>query len=161
MHDLGTTGPNNKIPGSTDPVVSFSEQSFGWGPDHPAVLKSLNLDIRAGRITVVLGPTASGKSTLLQSILDETVPLAGHTVRNFTTAAYCPQVSWLKAGTIRENIVGASLLDPDWYASVLHACGLEQDIKSLAAGDQTSVGSNGINVSGGQKQRIVSTLKIA
>ena len=141
---------------SSLPLISFSDQSFSWSKAGPAILKSLNLEIQPRRITVVVGPTGSGKSTLLRSIIGETVPMGGRTERNFSAAAYCSQIPWLTNGTIRDNIIGASLLDEVWYASVLHACALEDDIARLARGDRTKVGSNGINLSGGQRQRVVS-----
>lgn len=143
---------------SSSPLISFSDQGFSWSKAGPAVLKSLNLEIQPRRITVIVGPTGSGKSTLLQSIIGETVTLEGRTERNFLAAAYCSQTPWLTNGTIRDNIIGASPLDEIWYASVLHACALEDDIARLVWGDRTKVGSNGVNLSGGQRQRVVSYL---
>lgn len=152
MQDLKSASESNTLL----PIISFSDQSFGWSIAGPAVLRSLNLDIQARRVTVILGPTASGKSTLLQSIIGETVALEGHTEGNFSAAAYCSQVTWLTNGTVRDNIIGASPLDESWYASVLHACALDDDIARMPQGDHTMVGSNGANLSGGQRQRVVS-----
>jgi len=152
MQDLKINEENE----NTSSVVSFSDQSFAWSKAGPAILKSINLKIQPRRITVILGPTASGKSTLMQSIVGETIALDGRTERNFSAAAYCSQIPWLTNGTIRDNIVGASPLDEIWYASVLRACVLEDDIARLAQGDHTKVGSNGVNLSGGQRQRVVS-----
>ncbi|KAH6648221.1 putative multidrug resistance-associated protein [Truncatella angustata] len=139
---------------SSSPLISFSDQSFSWSNAGPAILKCLNLEIQPRKITVIVGPTGSGKSTLLQSIIGETIALGGQTNRNFSTAAYCSQTPWLTNGTIRDNIIGASPLDEVWYASVLHACALEDDIARLTRGDRTKVGSNGVNLSGGQRQRV-------
>jgi len=141
---------------NTPPLVSFLNQSFAWGKAGPAVLNSLNFQIQPRRITAILGPTASGKSTLLQSLIGETVELDGQTERNFSAAAYCSQVPWLTNGSLRDNIIGASPLDDAWYSSVLHACVLKEDIARLPHKDHTKVGSNGVNLSGGQRQRVVS-----
>lgn len=144
-------------------IVKFRNQSFAWTKSGSAVLKSLDVEIATGRITVVLGPTGSGKSTLLESILGETVGLgSGQTERNFRAAAYCSQVPWLTNGTIRENITGGTNagLDDKWYASVLWACGLEDDVVGLERGDQTLVGNGGSRLSGGQRQRVVSVAPI-
>jgi ABC-type multidrug transport system fused ATPase/permease subunit len=154
LRELKATGDSDNLP----PVMSFSDQSFAWIKDGPAILKSLNFEIRDKKVTVILGPTASGKSTLLQSLIGETVALEGRTERNFSVAAYCPQVTWLTNGTLKDNIIGASHLDETWYASVLQACGLEDDIPRMPNGDHTKVGNNGINLSGGQRQRVVSSL---
>jgi ATP-binding cassette subfamily C (CFTR/MRP) protein 1 len=70
--------------------------------------------------------------------------------------AYCSQQPWLENGTIRQNVVGISTYDREWYATVKFACSLDADIEGPQKGDSTSVGSKGLNLSGGQKQRIVS-----
>jgi ATP-binding cassette subfamily C (CFTR/MRP) protein 1 len=69
--------------------------------------------------------------------------------------AYCAQTPWLVNKTIQENILGSSLFDGQWYARVLKAAALLDDLKSYPIGDRTVVGSKGITLSGGQKQRIV------
>ena len=63
------------------------------------------------------GPTGSGKSALLASILQELVAVDGHTVVEGTTA-YAAQTPWLMAATIRENVLLGSKLLPKRYASV-------------------------------------------
>lgn len=120
------------------------------------MLKSLNFQIQSRRFTAIIGPTASGKSTLLQSLIGETVALDGQTERDFSTAAYCSQVPSLTNGSLQDNIIGGSPLDETWYSSVVHACVLQDDIVRLSHGDLTKVGSNGVNLSGGQRQRVVS-----
>lgn len=140
------------------PLIRFRNQEVAWEKDGPATLKTLRADIYEKRFTVILGPTGSGKSTLLESLLDETVSLGGDTDRRFSTAAYCAQVPWLINGSVRDNIVAntSGLLDEKWYATVLWACGLENDVASLRQRDLTPVGNGGSNLSGGQRQRVVS-----
>lgn len=58
--------------------------------------------------------------------------------------------------TIQENIAGHSGVDPMFYQQVLNACALEPDLRELAEGDRTKVGSKGVALSSGQKHRIVS-----
>jgi ATP-binding cassette subfamily C (CFTR/MRP) protein 1 len=72
--------------------------------------------------------------------------------------AYCTQTPWLVNKTIQENILGSSLFDSQWYAKVVKAAALLDDLKNYPAGDRTLVGSKGITLSGGQKQRIVCVL---
>jgi ATP-binding cassette subfamily C (CFTR/MRP) protein 1 len=75
-----------------------------------------------------------------------------------TEVAFCDQTPWLVNGTVQKNILGYSNFDGLWYNSVIHACGLEEDISNLPLGDQSLIGSKGIMLSGGQKQRIVRDL---
>ncbi|KAM3513105.1 hypothetical protein MY11210_003217 [Beauveria gryllotalpidicola] len=138
------------------PVVRFVDQDFAWTETSPAVLRNLNASIRKGRFTAIVGRTGSGKSTLLESILAETADLGGCTERRFISAAYCSQVPWLVNGTLKNNIIYGSSTpaDEEWYQTVLEACGLQNDIQNLAAGDLTEIGDSGSKLSGGQKQRV-------
>lgn len=141
-------------------LVKFSNYSAGWKQDAPPVLREIQLNIPHGAITMIVGPIGSGKSTLLKSILGETLSMGGAVGRNLSLAAYCSQTPWLQSETIRQNIIGASVIDMDWYTTVVSACGFEKDLAQLPRGDQTPVGNNGLTLSGGQKQRIVSELCI-
>lgn len=69
--------------------------------------------------------------------------------------AYCSQEPWPENGKIRQTIVATDALDEKWYNAVKFACGLVTDIKQLQKGDDTRIGSKGLNLSGGQKQRLV------
>lgn len=142
--------------------ISFRGQNFSWGKDRSAVLKNLHVDIPRGRITAIVGPVGSGKSAFLVSLLGELAPLTSTPDRrvgaleSWEPTAYCAHQPWLENGTVRENIVGASLYDKKWYSTVKFACGLDADIKQLGKGDHTRIGSGGSSLSGGQKQRMVS-----
>lgn len=146
------------LPKEENPFVQFRNQDISWETSGPTILRNLRADIYTQRFTVILGPTGSGKSTFLESILDEAVTLKGNTDRRFSTAAYCAQVPWLINGSVRDNIVASShsQTDEKWYETVTWACGLENDIATLSHGDRTRVGNGGSNLSGGQRQRIVS-----
>lgn len=139
-------------------LVKFSNYSVGW--KQHAVLREMQLNIQHGVITMIVGPIGSGKSTLLESILGETLSMGGGVERNLSVVAYCSQTPWLQSENIRENIIGASVINRDWYATVVSTCGLDKDLGQLPRGDQTPVGNNGLTLSGGQKQRIVSELCI-
>ncbi|KAG2425890.1 hypothetical protein HYH02_014893 [Chlamydomonas schloesseri] len=77
---------------------------------------------------------------------------AGPVVRG--RVAYCAQVPWIMAGSVRDNIVFGASWEPDWYSAVVAACCLADDLAGLPAGDQTELGERGINLSGGQKARV-------
>lgn len=70
------------------------------------------------------------------------------------SVAYAPQDPWIFSGTIQDNILAGEKLDPEWYATVVEACSLRQDINMFPEGDQTSVGEKGMVLSGGQKARV-------
>ncbi|CRG87245.1 Multidrug resistance-associated protein 6 [Talaromyces islandicus] len=135
-------------------LVKFSNYTVGWKQDSPPVLREMQLSIQRGDITMIVGPIGSGKSTLLESILGETLVVEGGMDNDFSCVAYCSQTPWLQSETIRQNIIGASAIDMEWYSTVVSACGLDKDLARLLEGDQTFLGNNGLTISGGQKQRI-------
>ncbi len=68
--------------------------------------------------------------------------------------AYCAQVPWIVAGSVRDNITFGQPYDEAWYGAVVHACCLADDLAGLPLGDRTELGERGINLSGGQKARV-------
>jgi ATP-binding cassette subfamily C (CFTR/MRP) protein 1 len=131
--------------------------SFGWKESHEPILRDISLTIKESDLTMIIGPVACGKSTLLKAILGETPSSTGFVYVSSTEVAFCDQTPWLVNGTVQKNILGYSNFDGLWYNSVIHACGSEEDIANLP-GDQSLIGSKGIMLSGGQKQRIVRDL---
>lgn len=75
-------------------------------------------------------------------------------------AAYCSQTPWLLNQTARENIIGTSMYDERRYATVVAACALMEDFKTLPKQDGSLIGTKGITLSGGQKNRIVCCSRI-
>ncbi|KAK7205296.1 P-loop containing nucleoside triphosphate hydrolase protein, partial [Myxozyma melibiosi] len=158
--------------GPESPYIGFENASFTWGPRTDVgkfALWDLSIDFPVGKLTVVIGPTGSGKSSLLMALLGEMTliegnvflpglsttsgipsPLAGYT----DTVAYCAQRPWLLNDSIRNNIVFGSAFDEARYFRVITACCLLPIFDSLEHGDLTIVGDKGITLSGGQKQRI-------
>jgi ABC-type multidrug transport system fused ATPase/permease subunit len=136
--------------------VTIAGASFGWETGKLA-LKNIDLEIPASQLTIVVGPIASGKSTLCKALLGE-VPVAMGQVLMAPNASrkvgYCDQNPYLSNGTIRDNIVGFAPFLQDRYDEVIDATMLRADLALLPQGDSTNVGSNGITLSGGQKQRV-------
>ena len=130
------------------------DASFGWSSHQDPVLHDINLRVRNGSFTFLIGPIGAGKSTLVKGILGEAHSSKGFVYASSTDIAFTDQDSWIRNGTIRENISDLSLYDRDWYSSVIQSCGLQQDIQAFSAGDDTRVGSYGLHLSGGQKQRL-------
>ncbi|KAK1231113.1 hypothetical protein PQX77_005775, partial [Marasmius sp. AFHP31] len=117
------------------------------------------LTFRKGGFNLIVGPTGSGKTSLLMALLGEMhyIPVAQDSYVSRPRAggvAFAAQESWVSNETIRQNIIFGSTFDPARYKKVLHQCALERDLTLFEAGDQTEVGEKGITLSGGQKARI-------
>jgi len=155
-----------------EPLIGFDNGTFSWANVDSDGFKMINLDVhfKVGQVNVIIGPTGSGKTSMLMALLGEmslvdgSVYLPGGKCRGDLRAdsetgltesvAYCAQQAWLVNGTIRENIVFASPWDAERYHDVIVASSLQRDLEVLDSGDQTLVGEKGISLSGGQKQRI-------
>jgi ABC-type bacteriocin/lantibiotic exporter with double-glycine peptidase domain len=140
---------------NVQPCAIVRDLSASWSVDDEPVLRNLNFDIPASRITMIVGPVGSGKSSLLKVILGEIPELSGTISTSFTHAAYCSQSPWITFGTIQENIIGVSSWSQTWYNQVIKLCALQSDFQQLSAGDQTKVGVRGSRLSGGQQMRVV------
>ncbi|TEA11376.1 ABC transporter ecdL [Colletotrichum sidae] len=157
--ELAGPGMQKRMSQKLDNVVaSFRGESLGWKRDQP-VLHNIDVGIRRGAVTVIVGSVGSGKSTFLSAVLGDLVNTdpknAGKTKHTqHLPMAFCSQTPWLENGTIRQNILGVSPYEEKWYNIVTSSCGLDPDLQALQGGDLTVVGSQGVNLSGGQKQRI-------
>ncbi|GLU07394.1 hypothetical protein SLE2022_243540 [Rubroshorea leprosula] len=135
-------------------AVEVKDGKFSWEDENgEEVLKNINLEVRKGEITAIVGTVGSGKSSLLASILGEMHKISGK-VRVCGTTAYVAQTSWIQNGTIEENILFGLPMNREKYREVIRVCCLEKDLEMMEFGDQTEIGERGINLSGGQKQRI-------
>jgi ATP-binding cassette subfamily B protein len=153
--------------------VTFRDLTFAY-PTGPTVLHDISLDIPAGSSLAIVGPTGSGKSTLVSLIprlydaAQDAVLLDGRPLREYPLATlrqaigFVPQETFLFSTTLRENIafgvpeaadeVGSQALDE----AVKHAAftaHIGKEILEFPAGFGTVVGERGLTLSGGQKQR--------
>lgn len=123
-----------------------------------SVLRGLSLLLPKGSITALIGPVASGKTTLLKSMLKETEVDNGDVQVVDGSIAYCSQSAWLPNTSIKHAICHpfdqTATVDEILYKEVLKTCCLDYDISLLADGDDTLLGSGSTVLSGGQKQRI-------
>jgi ATP-binding cassette subfamily C (CFTR/MRP) protein 1 len=142
---------------NTKDLVTMKGLDVKWSEGGSILFHNINLTLKSGSLTMIIGPIGSGKSTLLKTILGETRTNHGTITVPDADTAFCDQSPWLTYGTIRENITGiiSSPFDSIWYNTVIFACSLGKDFENLPSGDQTVIGSNGIALSGGQKQRVV------
>lgn len=136
-------------------MIKISQGSFGW-QDDKLTLKDINLNIPTSHLTIIVGPIASGKSTLCKVLLGEAPMAHGQVMIGPYSGkvGYGDQTPYLWNATVRENIVAFAPLDQVRYNEVIEATMLQPDLAVLPQGDNTRVGSNGITLSGGQKQRV-------
>lgn len=139
-------------------VVKIRGGCFGWSDDPASVvLKDIDIDIMPGELTMIVGPVASGKTTLLEAILGEARMLGGSLEITIPEEiAYCGQDAWLLNQSVKENIMAFEQYSKGFYDAVVEACQLEEDLRHFPKRDDSIVGSRGISLSGGQKQRVVS-----
>ncbi|XP_039061868.1 ABC transporter C family member 4-like isoform X1 [Hibiscus syriacus] len=135
-------------------AVEVKNGAFSWDDENgEEVLKNINLEVKKGELTAIVGTVGSGKSSLLASILGEMRKTSGK-VKLCGSTAYVAQTSWIQNGTIQENILFGLPMNEEKYREVVRVCCLEKDLEMMDFGDQTEIGERGINLSGGQKQRI-------
>ena len=146
--------------------INFSDVRFRYGT-RVEVFKSLNLTIKRGEITAIIGESGSGKTTLV-SLLQNLYSLQSgqicigsvdirhlnnHSLRSIISVV--PQKIDLFAGNVIDNIAVGEL-NPD-MKRVIDICdklGMTGFIDQLPQGYNTFLGENGLSLSGGQKQRI-------
>ncbi|EEA27223.1 hypothetical protein TMatcc_004497 [Talaromyces marneffei ATCC 18224] len=132
---------------------AFHNATFRRTPVAAFRLRDINITFTESALNVVTGPTGSGKTSLLLSLIGETILESGMATCP-RDVAYVPQTAWLQNDTVRQNILFYSEFDKVRYDSVVAACGLLQDLQQLPEGDLTVVGERGTSLSGGQKQRV-------
>ena len=136
--------------------IEVKNLTLGWADDKQPVVEDVSIEFLPGSLTMVIGPVGCGKSSFLQSLLGEAPSSKGSIYINQSHVAFVSQTSWIQNNSIRNNILGFSAFEPDWYAKVVRACALDTDLEELPNGDNSLCGSTGSALSGGQKLRIVS-----
>lgn len=149
--------------GGAAPVTG---RAVGFSYDDEQVLSDLDLDLDAGTTLAVVGPTASGKSTLgllLARLFDPdsgSIYLAGRNLRQFARSelpkevAYVSQNAFLFDATVRENITLGGPYSDEEVATALRLAGAEEFVGELPSGFDTELGERGTTLSGGQRQRL-------
>lgn len=145
--------------------IEFRNLTFGYGAGGE-VLRNVSLTIPAGSSLAILGPTGSGKTTLVNLIprLLEApagqVLIDGLPVREWPLAdlrraiGLVPQETFLFSSTIRENIAfGVASATEEEIVQAAERAQISREIEEFPNGFATVVGERGITLSGGQKQR--------
>src|SRR5580692_10190645 len=144
--------------------IEFRGLNFGY--EGNPVLHELNLRVPAGSSLAIVGPTGSGKTTLVSLIPriydaeQGAVLIDGRPIREYSLASlrksigFVPQETFLFSDRIRENIaLGVDTATDQEIHDAAEAANIAVDIESFPEGCQTLVGERGITLSGGQKQR--------
>jgi ATP-binding cassette, subfamily B, multidrug efflux pump len=149
--------------------IEFRDLSFSYTDADSAraeVLHGLSLKIPAGSSLAIVGPTGSGKSTLINMIprLYDAAPgmvwIDGRLIRDYSletlrsNIGFVPQETFLFSQTIRGNIAfGAPNATDTEVLQAAEAAHIRREFEEFPAGMETMVGERGITLSGGQKQR--------
>ncbi len=130
------------------------------------ILKNIGFAVPAGSVVGIIGPSASGKSTLARALLGVWAPqhgvvrLDGADINNWDKqelgpyVGYLPQDIELFEGSISENIARFGEIDSEKVIAAAKTAGVHEMILQLPNGYDTVIGSDGVNLSGGQRQRV-------
>ena len=147
-----------------DGHVELKDVSFRYLPDRP-LIEGLNLDVKPGQRIAIVGPTGCGKTTLINLLMrfydvnSGSITVSGDDIRNVTRASLrgsygmVLQDTWLRAGTVRENIAyGKPDATDEEIVAAAKAAHADSFIRRLPDGYDTVIAEDGGNISQGQKQ---------
>ena len=145
--------------------IKFEDVGFSYGKKH--VLGHVSLECLANEITVLIGPSGAGKTTLIDLIIGFYLPQKGRisidgvAMQDVKLSAwrskigYVPQELTLLRGSIADNIkLGDVDISDDMIVEALRLAGALSFVQALPEGIHTDIGTMGAKLSGGQRQRI-------
>lgn len=149
--------------------VGISDVSFSYDKKR-SLIESLNLDIRQGQRVAIVGPTGSGKTTLINLLMrfydvdKGTIRIDGYDIRDLKRSTLrnnfgmVLQETWLRGGSIKDNItLGRPGFTDEDIVEAAKASHAHSFIKRLPEGYDTVISENGGNLSQGQKQLLCIT----
>ena len=167
-------GPPARVPAATGGIhlpagsaaLGLRVAGLGFSHDDQEILRGVDVEVAPGQSVALVGPTGSGKSTLV-SLLARLMPpsagrielggadLAGLGGAELRAAmAIVLQESFLFGTTVRDNVTLGAEVDPEVLEEAARAARIDGFIKRLPRGWDTTVGERGVTLSGGQRQRI-------
>ncbi len=152
---------------SIEGYIEFRNVYFRYNDNLPYVLKNINLKIEKGSTIAIIGPTGSGKTSLinliprLYDVCEGEIIIDSFNVKEIPleilrkNIGLVPQESFLFSDSIAKNIsYGLREISMEIVSNVSKISQLEKDIESFPDKYETIVGERGITLSGGQKQRV-------
>ena len=149
--------------------VEIDEVSFSYVPDKK-LIEGLSLKVEPGKRVAIVGPTGSGKSTIINLLMrfydvdKGTITVDGNDIREVTRGSLrrnygmVLQETWLKSGTIRENIAyGCPDATDEQIQEAARLTHADRFIRRLPDGYDTYISEEGGNLSAGQKQLLCIT----
>ncbi len=149
--------------------VDLSHVSFSYVPEKP-LITDFNLSVKPGQRVAIVGPTGCGKTTVINLLMrfydvkEGKICVDGADIRDVTRKSLRAnygmvlQETWLKAGTIRDNIImGKPDADEEEIVAAAKASHAHSFIKRLPQGYDTPIGEDGGSLSQGQKQLLCIT----
>jgi ATP-binding cassette, subfamily B, bacterial PglK len=149
--------------------IKLDDIGFRYTDDSPWVFKNINLNIPKGSVVGFMGPTGSGKSTLIDIILgllqpskgimyiDDKVIKPSNSESWQLNISHVPQNVNLFDGTISQNIalgIDEEMVERTKLSAAASGAQILEVINNMKGQFQSSIGENGIRLSGGQRQRI-------
>lgn len=148
-------------------VIRFVDVTFHY-PNGTSVLEHVDLELQPGGLTVIVGESGTGKSTLCDLCLRLRLPTDGEIFYNHVESkqldedflhsctALVEQEPYLFEGTVKYNLLlSATSISDNEIWQTLRLTNADDFVKALPEGLNSDVGQNGVNLSVGQKQRIV------
>ena len=149
-----------------DGHVALEHVSFSYVPEQK-LIEDFNLSVKPGQRVAIVGPTGCGKTTLINLLMrfydtnSGTIRVSGVPVNDMTRKSLrnnygmVLQETWLRSGTIRDNIVmGKPDATDEEVIAAAKAAMCDEFINRLPQGYQTVIGENGSTLSGGECQRL-------
>ena len=146
--------------------IEFKEVTFSYNKGE-SILENISLEIPAGKVIALVGPSGGGKSTLCNlvprfyDVEDGSIEIDGHDIRDLTIKSLRQNIGivqqdvFLFAGTIKDNILyGRVDASHEEVVAAAKCANIHDFVISLPNGYDTYVGERGIQLSGGQKQRV-------
>ena len=160
---------NARVLDEADGTLSLENVAFSYVPDRK-LIENLNLNVKSGQRVAIVGPTGCGKTTLINLLMrfydvdGGSIKVSGTDIRDITRKSLRSnygmvlQDTWLKTGTIRENIVmGKSDATDEEVIAAAKASHADSFIRRLSDGYDTFITEDGGNLSQGQKQLLCIT----
>ncbi|WP_375002172.1 ABC transporter ATP-binding protein [Gordonia sp. PS3] len=163
--ELGDARPLPPVPSGAPVPVRLDGVCFAY--DGRQILRGVDLELRPGAITALIGPSGTGKSTLaslicaLEDAESGTVTVGGHDVSEVTGASVreqvtlLPQTAHIRPGTVADNIAfGRPTAGREEIIEAARDAGAHRFIAALPDGYDTVLAGDGLELSGGQRRRI-------